>query len=239
MIDTGRQPAVHDQVLVEGEVDGKKVGIRAVVVNVLPAVLWLGLVRPDSHLAKLTPEQPLQLTFRRDGAGMVAASTFLSHMGASRSRLFSVEWPGDVRLVQRRLQLRMDTECPLSYVVVSQSATGSAGMTGDGVTRNLSAGGVQFRVKAPPSDTASVGDQLELTILIGSDAVPVEAEVVRVEEVTEIGPDGKVIHPSHRKGPVTLIAAKFVSISEVAEDCIIRHMFAIQRMRREGTRKPG
>jgi len=41
MIETNGQPAVHDPVLVEAEIDGKVVGLRAVVVNVMPTSLWL------------------------------------------------------------------------------------------------------------------------------------------------------------------------------------------------------
>ena len=53
MIETPKLPFVHDQVLVEAEVDGRVAGFRAVVVHVMPNVLWLGLVRPDSHLEAL------------------------------------------------------------------------------------------------------------------------------------------------------------------------------------------
>ena len=38
MIDTDRKPAVHDQVLVEAELDGTLVGLRAVIVNVTPTM---------------------------------------------------------------------------------------------------------------------------------------------------------------------------------------------------------
>jgi len=110
-----RKPLVHDQVLVEGEFDGKLIGFRAVVVNVKPAAIWLGLARPDPRLEQLTPDQPLQLTFRRDNAGMIAASSFLGLLGASRSRLFSVSWPDDPRLIQRWADLRLDTECPVEF----------------------------------------------------------------------------------------------------------------------------
>jgi hypothetical protein len=67
MTETSRKPAVHDQVLVEAEIDGKVVGLRAVIVNVLPNSLWLGLVRPDTGLNRLRPDQPLHLTFRHEG----------------------------------------------------------------------------------------------------------------------------------------------------------------------------
>jgi hypothetical protein len=55
MTGTDTKPAVHDQVLVEGELDEKVVGLRAVIVNVLPTSLWLGLLSSSSSLERLRP----------------------------------------------------------------------------------------------------------------------------------------------------------------------------------------
>jgi c-di-GMP-binding flagellar brake protein YcgR len=37
---------------------------------------------------------------------------------------------------------------------------------------------------------------------------------------------------------VTLVAVHFVSISEIAQDKIVRHIFSLQRTRRDAVRKP-
>jgi c-di-GMP-binding flagellar brake protein YcgR len=235
-IETDKSPAVHDQVLVEVELGGKVVGLRAVVVNVMPTTLWLGMVAPDSDLEKIRPDQPLVLTIKREGAAIVAASTFLSHLGASRSRLFSVEWPNDLHLVQRRAHLRLDAQCPVEYTVSSQSETGSAGLAGSGTTRNISAGGIQFVVK-PGEATIDVGDEIELEVGLGSDAVEAGAAVIRVETIVE-GRDGRPKPKGAPKGPVTLVAVHFVSISEIGQDKIVRHIFSLQRTRRDAVRKP-
>ncbi|MGD0019147.1 MAG: PilZ domain-containing protein [Candidatus Limnocylindrales bacterium] len=232
-IETYGKPAVHDQVLVEAELDGKVVGLRAVIVNVMPTSLWLGMVRPDTSLAQLRPDQPLHLTFRRQGAAMVAASTFLSHLGASRSRLFSIEWPSDLTLIQRREHLRLDAECPIQFTLVNPSQSGAAGQTGQGTTRNISAGGLQFRIQAAVVETVEVGDELEVRLALGPGAVNAEAEVIRVEEMTELGPGGKPRPPRPGAGPATLVALRFTSISEGAQDKIVRHIFSLQRRRRD------
>lgn len=238
MIETSKKPAAHDQVLVEAEIDGKVVAFRAVVVNVLPAALWLGLVTPDSLLEQLSAGDLITLTFRREIKGMVAESAFLSHLGSTQSRLFSVEMPSDPRLIQRRGHLRLDTECPIQYIVTAQSETSGAGMTGEGVSRNISAGGVQFIVRALRVDTVSPGDALEVRLAIGQGAVLAEAEVVRVEDATDLGPDGRPMAPkTPPRPPQTLIAVRFVSISVGAQDRIVRHIFALQRMRRENRRR--
>ena len=237
MIETHRKPAVHDQVLVEAQVDGRVVGLRAVIVNVMPTTLWLGMVRPDSGLEQLRPDQPVRLTFKRPGAAIVAASTFLSHLGASRSRLFSVEWSNDFNVVQRRAHLRLDATCPLVYTVTSQSEVGSAGLTGMGTTRNISAGGILFGVH-PEEAVVAPGDEIELSIALGSDAVEAEAEVVRVEENATARAGDHKPPKGAAAPPTTLVAVHFISISEVAQDKIVRHIFCLQRSRRDAVRKP-
>jgi c-di-GMP-binding flagellar brake protein YcgR len=164
---------------------------------------------------------------------MVAASTFLSHLGASCARLFSIEWPSDLRLIQRREHLRLDAECPVQFTVVNPRQSGVVGETGQGTTRNISAGGLQFRVQAAVGETVEIGDELEIRVALGPGAVVSEAEVIRVEEMTELGPGGKPRSPRPGASPTTLVAVRFTSISEGAQDRIVRHIFALQRRRRD------
>jgi c-di-GMP-binding flagellar brake protein YcgR len=238
MIDTARKPSVHDQALIEAEIDGRVVRFRAVVVNLMPAALWLGLVRKDPSLEQLRPGDPIVLTFSRNGIGMVAESSFLTHLNSAESRLFAIEFPSDYRLIQRRSYLRTDAECPVEYLVTSQSDAGGAGMTGEGMTSNISAGGIQFIVNAPVAETVHELDSLEIRLAVGQGAVMAEAEVVRVEDCTDLGPDLRPLPPTTRpRRPRTLIAVRFAHISEAAQDRIIRHIFALQRLRRSGRRR--
>jgi c-di-GMP-binding flagellar brake protein YcgR len=237
MIDTTISPAVHDQTLVEAEIDGNAVVFRAVVVNAMPAALWLGLTKPDSLLEQLRPGDPMTLTFHREDSAIVARSAFLSHLGSRQSRVFSVETPTDCRVVQRRAHLRLDVECPLEYTVVGGGETG-AGLGGVGITRNISAGGLQFVIRAPIGETVAVGDALELRLAVGRDAALLEADVVRVIDATDIGPDGRPMPPaSAPRPPQTLVAVRFVSISDSAQDIIVRQIFALQRLSRETPRQ--
>ena len=232
------KPAVHDRVLVEAHLDGNLVSFRAVAVNVMPTAIWLGLVSPQPQLEQLRRDQPLQLTFRRDNTGMIAASSFIGHLDASHSRLFSVSWPDDVKLIQRRAHLRLDAQCPIEYTVASQSATGSPGQTGEGVCCNLCAGGAQFLVRADPTETVAVGDELDLRIGLGRDGVVLaEVVVVRVEDAATMspGPD-QPVHPGST-GPRSLVAVRFESVSDVDQDKIVRYIFSIQRQMREGPSK--
>ena len=238
MIETVRKPSVHDQVLVEAEIDGKLVGFRAAVVNVMPGTLWLSLTSPDSLLAQLRPGDPLTLTFRRDDTGMVAASSFLGQLGSAQSRLFSVEMPEDCRLVQRRAHLRLNTECPVQYTLISRREIGAARLSGRGTTRNISAGGLQFMVKAPIGETVIVGDVLEIRLALGRETVLAEAEVLRVEDALDVCPDERPHFPAITPPPPrTFIAVRFVTISTEAQDRIVRHIFVLQRLLHEDPRR--
>ncbi len=232
MIETDKKPVVHDQVLVEAEIDGRVAAFRTVVVNVLPGVLWLGLLKPNPLLERLQPNDPAILTFRREGSAMVAESAFVALLGPSQSRVFSVEWPSDVRMVQRRAQLRVDAEGPVQYTII-ETVTDFSGVAGQGATRNLSAGGLQFAVKVPIEEAVIVGDLLELRMGLGQNVVMADATVVRTEDGTDLGRDGKHLQPARTpRPPQTLVAVRFEQISEGAQDLIVRHIFSLQRMRR-------
>ena len=233
MIETPRKPTVHDQVRVEAEIDGKVVGFRAVVVNTASNSLWLGLVKPDSLLGRIQSGDPIVLTFPRSDGGLVAESVFLNHLGSTQARLFSVEMPSDVRLTQRRANLRFDTACPIEYTIVSQSDSGGAGLTGAGQTCNIGTGGLQFVMQAPIREVPIVGDALELVVALGREAVVAEGDVLRVDDATDIGPDGRVLPAADPPRPArTMIAVQFTSISDYAQDVMVRHIFALQRARR-------
>ena len=233
MIETTRKPTVHDQVRVEAEVDSKVVGFRAVVVNSLASALWLGLVKPDSLLQRLQPGDPIILTFPSSDGGLVAESVFLNHLGATQARLFSVAMPSDIQLKQRRGNLRFDTACPLEYTIVSQSDSGGAGLTGQGTTCNIGTGGLQFMMEAPMREAPIVGDSLEMAVALSHEAVAVEGDVLRVDDATDLGRDGRVLPAADPpRPPRTMLAVRFTSISDYAQDVVVRHIFALQRARR-------
>jgi c-di-GMP-binding flagellar brake protein YcgR len=233
MIETPMKPAVHDRVLVEADVDGELVGFRAVVVNVADDALWLGMPRPDSRLARLSAGEPITLTLRAPEGGLVAESVFLEHLRPTRTRLFAVQMPSEIRLTQRRVHMRFETECPIQYTIVSQSDSGGAGLTGRGITLNIGTGGLEFVVEAPIEDTVIVGDALEIALGLGRDAIAGEADVLRIADATDVDADGRPVAPaSLPRPPRTIVAVGFTSISEAAQDMIVRYIFALQRARR-------
>jgi c-di-GMP-binding flagellar brake protein YcgR len=241
MPEATKKPAIHDEVHVEAEVDGNVVGLRAIVVSVLPTSLWLGLTQPNTSLKRFQPDQTVNLTIRRGTSAMVAESRFLSHLGASKSRLFSVEWPEDFRVTQRREHLRLDAECPIEYTVIRQGDSGAAGRTGEGITCNLGAGGLQFKVHFPPGEDLMVDDELWLRVALGADAVAAEGKVVRIEPVPA------PLHGKPKAGsagagaadPGKLVAVRFIAIGVGTQDRIVRYIFRLQRVRRDKPRRRG
>ena len=230
---TSAKPNVHDQVLVEAEIDDRIAAFRAVVVNVMPDRLWLGLMKADDRLGRVRRGDPVVLTFKRDRVGMVASETFLNHLGTSQSRLFAVGWREDCELVQRRAYLRMNAECPIEYLVIDSDVI-EPGQSGTGVTRNLSAAGLQFRIGIPVDDAVAAGDLLQIRLSVGNGTVLSDARVVRVEDATDTGPDGRPLPPCKAtRQPATDIAVQFESIPEAAQDRIVRFIFSLQRARRD------
>jgi PilZ domain len=144
------------------------------------------------------------------------------HEGSGAWLARSIEMPTDLRLIQRRSQLRLDTVCPIEYTVVGQDEISGYGSTGEGMTRDISAGGLQCLMKRPARETVDVGAELELELVIGQDVVLAEGEVLRVEDATDLGPDGRRLPPAASPRPSrTWIAVQYVSISEGAQDRIV------------------
>ena len=68
---------------------------------------------------------------------------------------------------------------------------------------------------------------------LGREAVVAEGDVLRVDDATDIGPDGRVLPAADPPRPArTMIAVQFTSISDYAQDVMVRHIFALQRARR-------
>jgi c-di-GMP-binding flagellar brake protein YcgR len=200
---------------------------------VLPDCLWLGLIKPDRRLEQVRCGVPVTLTLRRNGTGIVASETFLSHLGTTQSRLFSVGWTDSCDVVQRRTHLRVRAECPIEYVVL-QSAFLEPGVSARGSTWDISASGLQLRVGLPIEDTVVEADLVELRLSLDSGMVLADASVVRVEDMTDIGPDGKPLpfaKATHK--PSTAIAVHFESISDTAQDRIVRYIFSLHRMQKD------
>ena len=72
--------SIHDEIIVETEIDGASVVLPAFITNILADELWLATRLPDPRLAGLAEGQPVHLTFDRGGA-LIVESVFLRRLG--------------------------------------------------------------------------------------------------------------------------------------------------------------
>ncbi len=79
---------------------------------------------------------------------------------------------------------------------------------------------------------------LQIRLAVANGTVLTDAKVVRIDDATDIGMDGRPIPPNKATHePQTDIAVQFESIPEAAQDRIVRLIFALQRARRDN--RPG
>ncbi len=222
-----RDLAVHDEVLVETDLDGSPVSLPSFVTNVLDGELWLALRQPDPRLKRIDPGRRIHLTFDRAGA-FVVESEFLRRLGGSsdsgarRSLVFAVRRPQDFERAERRAQVRMALE---RDVRIKSSGTLAGDAVGAGRTVNVGPGGVQLVTEMP----LMFGDRLRLALaLTARDIVVAAGQVIRIEEVPAPALPGSVGSPGKRKA-ITRVAVRFDRISEQDHERITRHILAARR----------
>jgi c-di-GMP-binding flagellar brake protein YcgR len=226
--------AIHDDVIVETEVDGDQIRLPSFVTNVREEELWLALRLPDPVLLRLEPGQHVHLTFDRGGS-LIADSEFLrplggrSCSGSETARVFAVRRPQGVDQVQRRAHVRVD----VARHVRIRSFGSLGDHVGEGVTVNIGAGGVQFTTEVP----LMFGDQLRLALVLTSrDIVVAGGPVVRIDEVP--APANPGTDPANPPKVLTRVAVRFDKISEADQERITCHILAAHRKNRTAARAP-
>ncbi len=221
--------SIHDDVLVETEVDGIPIRLPAFVTNVLDKELWLALRLPDPRLLRIEEGQRIHLTFDRGGA-LIVESEFVRRLGGSsrqgteKSRVFAVRRPQGVDQVQRRAHVRVDLE---RDVRIKSFGALAADMVGAGRTVNIGAGGVQFTTEMP----LMFGDQLRVAlVLTARDIVVAGGPVVRIDEIPAPAPTGSAAS-TDKPRMLTRVAVRFDKISEQDQERITCHILAAHRSR--------
>jgi c-di-GMP-binding flagellar brake protein YcgR len=226
--------SIHDDVLVETEVDGIPIGLPSFVTNVLDKELWLALRLPDPRLLRIKEGQRIHLTFDRGGA-LIVESEFVRRLGGSsrqgteKSRVFAVRRPQGVDQVQRRPHVRVDLE---RDVRIKSFGALAADMVGAGRTVNIGAGGVQFTTEMP----LMFGDQLRVALVLTArditarDIVVAGGPVVRIDEIPAPVPTGSAAS-TDKPRMLTRVAVRFDKISEQDQERITCHILAAHRSR--------
>jgi hypothetical protein len=223
--------SIHDEMIVETEIDGVSVGLPAFITNILAEELWLATRLPDQRLAGIAQGQPIHLAFGA-GGGLIVESAFLrrlgnsSKLGMEKSRVFAVRRPQGVDTVQRRAHARVDLER-----TVRIKALGSLGHEelGNGRTTNIGAGGVQFLTDMP----LLFGEQLRIVLVLTSrDIVVAGGVIVRIEDGNPPlapGPTAEAAEPSK----YSKVAVRFDKVSEADQERITCHILAAHRQSKQ------
>jgi c-di-GMP-binding flagellar brake protein YcgR len=221
--------SIHDEMVVETEIDGASIGLPAFITNILADELWLATRLPDPRLGDLREGQPVHLTFDKGGA-LIVESVFLrrlgntSKLGMEKSRVFAVRRPQGVDTVQRRAHVRVDLERSVRI-----KALGSLGteQMGNGKTINIGAGGVQFVTDMP----LLFGEQLRLALVLTSrDIVVAGGVIVRIED-GDPEPDAAAEPGADPVVKKSKVAVRFDKVSEADQERITCHILAAHRQR--------
>jgi c-di-GMP-binding flagellar brake protein YcgR len=244
--------SIHEQLVVETEIEGVSVQLAAFITNILAEELWLATRLPEPRLLSLTAGQPIHLTLNRDGA-LIIESAFLRRLGGGgrlgmeKSRVFAVRRPQGVETVMRRAHVRVDLER-----TVRVRALGSLGTEkmGSGKTVNIGAGGVQFLTEMP----LLFGEQLRLALVLTSrDIVVAGGTIVRIEDgdapagsdatgSDAAGSDAAESGPAESGGKPAVtrskVAVRFDKINEADQERITCHILAAHRQRAKSLLAP-
>ena len=221
--------SIHEEIVVETEIDGASVQLAAFVTNILAEELWLATRLPEPRLLCLAEGQPIHLTLNRDGA-LIIESAFLRRLGGGgklgmeKSRVFAVRRPNGVETVMRRAHVRVDLE--RSVRIRAMGSLGTEKM-GNGRTINIGAGGVQFLTDMP----LLFGEQLRLALVLNSHEIVVAGgTIVRIEDGDPAGAAASDTgSPAHSK-----VAVRFDKINEVDQERITCHILSAHRQRAKG-----
>ncbi|HEX7592009.1 MAG TPA: PilZ domain-containing protein [Candidatus Limnocylindrales bacterium] len=220
--------SIHDEMVVETEIDGVSVGLPAFITNILAEELWLATRLSDPRLAGLSEGQPVHLSFGA-GGGLIVESVFIrrlgnnSKLGMEKSRVFAVRRPQGVDTVQRRAHARVDLE--RSVRIKALGGLGTEKM-GNGKTINIGAGGVQFMTDMP----LLYGEQVRIALMLTSrDIVVAGGVIVRIEDGDPIPAAPGAEPGSAKPAKLSKVAVRFDKVSEEDQERITCHILAAHR----------
>ena len=171
-----------DSVVIETSVDQVLFGFRGQLSSLLPTVVWVDVAEPGCPplVRDLKEGHPVRLSAGRKTYALIGETTFRSSLGLSR-RLVALERPSEMRLVDRRAQLRVATRRSVGIRLARDSAAGDGGRFSIGTALDISLTGMCLETTAH----MAVGDRVFVTMVLQENQpLYAPAQIVRLEDAT-------------------------------------------------------
>jgi len=172
-------------------VDLVPVALRGKISNLLPEVLWVRVSDPrlPPVLMAVSAGHPVRLSSPRERDALVGETTFHGSLGAAR-RLIALVHPAEMRLVDRRAQLRVKLRKSIGVRVSRESNAGHGGNFATGTSVDIGLSGMSFET----SLHLAVGDHVFITLVLEHNrAMHAMAQVVRLDDTPQTAHDGSDI----------------------------------------------
>ena len=202
-----------DTVLIETTFDQVPLVFRGKLSNLLPKVVWVNVPRPGCPcvVSELAEGHPVRLSAARNGSALVGETTFRNCLGVSR-RLLALDRPTDLRLVDRRAQLRVALRLSVGIRLARDSAAGEGGRFAIGTSLDISLSGMRLETTA----NMAVGDHVFVTLALEtSRPLYALAQIIRLDDATTDRPlrAAREVGPLHDGRRLVRAAVKWEAMS--------------------------
>lgn len=175
------------------------------VINENEFVISLPLYK--SNTLRLNVGDRIKITFTHDHGLYVFEGETVKEIVEGDLLLYRIRVISEIQRIQRREYFRVTTNVPIVYQYVSHSGE----VYGQGITKDLSGGGVKFVC----SEKLHVGDIINIYI--------------NFEEEIEINTMGKVIRCDKTEAEKYEVSLNFINLDFAQRESLIKYIFKIQR----------
>ena len=176
--------------------------------------LYVGVIQSLGVQVHLAPGAEIEVAFGIEDKGYFRFSSVVEEEVVTPAPALKLAWPTHLVRVQQRMHYRLSVQLPFVWRLVNNRSLHSSFISNLSHTVNISGGGLQF----VSEERLSSGDRLELDLLLNPQPqIGLLAEVLRVADNF----DGTY-----------QVAVKFVDLSRMHEEAIVRYIFQEQVRRR-------
>lgn len=218
-----------DSILIETSFEQVPLVVRGRLSNLLPKIVWVNVADPGCPplVNELKEGHPIRLSAARDSSALVGETTFRSCLGLSR-RLVAVDRPKELRLVDRRAQLRIAMRRSIGIRLARNSAAGEGGYFAMGSSIDVSLDGMRFETNVQ----MAVGDHVFVTLVLDQKRpLHALAQIVRLDDpITDRPLQARPKLPAWHDGqPVIRAAVKWEAMCPADRESLQSFLLAAER----------